>query len=143
MLEAMKEQIQTVAECRFEAQRAAQAKRVAEEAWRQENGELFAKADLTKQVTEEAEDKLRELILEHYAKTGDKKPLPGLGVREMKRLEYETATAYSWALEHKMALKLDIKAFEKICLVSLPEFVGIHIEPQATIAKELPINKEE
>lgn len=134
MLEAMKKQKQTVVECRFEAQRAAQAKRVAEEAWRQENWELFAKADLTKQVTEEAEDKLRELVLEHYAKTGDKKPLPGLGVREMKRLEYGTVSAYAWALEHKMALKLDIKAFEKICLASLPDFVEVRIEPQATIS---------
>jgi len=55
----------------------------------------------------------------------------------MTRLNYDDREAMSWALEHKLALKLDTSAFEKIAKTSNLMFVTILEEPSATIATEL------
>lgn len=67
----------------------------------------------------DAESALRDAGLAHYAAHPDSKKLPyGLGVRVTKSLVYDADTAFEWAQEHKMALALDKKAFDKIAKAS-------------------------
>jgi len=72
-----------------------------------------------------------------FYQTGDKAPVKGVGIREMTKLEYDAGVAFNWALEHKMAVKLDVSAFEKIAKASPLAFVKTYQEPIATIATNL------
>jgi len=73
-----------------------------------------------------AEASLRIAGLEYYQANPNTKKLPyGVGIRATETLIYEDYAAFSWAVEHNMALTLDKKAFEKIAKVSLPDFVTV------------------
>lgn len=94
-------------------------------------------AALSKVVEEE--DFLRELTLAAYAADGNKKPAPGVGIRIVKRCEYDIEKAFQYAKLHGVCLKLDGKAFEALALKSRDTDIPAKIreEAQATIAKEL------
>lgn len=137
LLSSLKNQVQTVAATRDKAARLKKQRDSLLEEWNSSNRELLdaltqAGADV---VTEEAT--LRELALQVYAATGNKVPVEGVGIREMIRLSYDPAMAFTWATEHKIALKLDVSAFEKIAKTSPIDFVSVAKEPQATIATNL------
>ena len=99
----------------------------------------------------QAEAKLREMTLEAYRATGNKKPALGVGIRIVKRLQYDENSIKQWAINegHIMFLSLDRSGFEgwaKAMMKSskLPDSLhesGAAINeiesPQATIAKEL------
>ncbi len=82
---------------------------------------------------------IREVAISTFAETGNKAPYPGVGIREREVLEFDKTKAFDWALEHRLALSLDSKAFEKIMKANkvLPDFVALKVEPQATIATDL------
>lgn len=103
------------------------------------NTDFFAEVVTAASMVSEAEDKLRELTLKAYAETGDKAPAVGVGIRERIVLTYDNKVAFDWAKAHKMALKLDLSAFEKIAKADPPDFVKITTEPIATIATELKV----
>ena len=122
---------------RQEMTRAKAARDAALEALDQERPNL--KADVL-QATDQlqlAELALRTLALAEYDRTGNKAPGPGVGIREVTRLEYAEAEALAWAVEHTVALKLDKAAFEKIVKAAPLPFVASVTEPQATIATDL------
>jgi hypothetical protein len=67
-------------------------------------------------------------------------------------MEYDAAKAFAWAQDHKLALTLDAKRFEKIVGVAVPanafeatneytppafDFVTVTQKPSATIATDL------
>ncbi len=88
------------------------------------------------------ENQLREYALGEYKITGSKECTGGMGIRVMKKLEYDPVEAYKWAIHHEMALSLNRKEFEKIALMSgmesyKPQFVEIKDEPKATIPQEI------
>lgn len=130
-------QIQLVAELRAGAQKASEAKIAARVAWENENKALLDLASFTAKNVEDAEAVLRELTLKVYAETWNKSPAPGVGVREVTKLEYDAKVALIWATDHRMALKLDTSAFEKIAKASPLDFVQMRGEAQATIASDL------
>ena len=136
------EQIKVVAEARRKAQGLSEAKKSSLDRWEQDNLRLLSEvASATEQVGE-AEAKLRELTLQAYEETGDKAPAPGVGIREVTKLEYDQRKAFEWALEHKIVLKLDVSAFEKMAKMASetrPSFVTIFTEPQAIIATNLEV----
>ncbi len=136
-MEQLKEQIKVVAEARKLAQ--AEKMIVAElrEKWETENHTVLDLADKSLEGMREAETKLRELTLKAYAETGNKAPAPGVSIRVRTILSYLGSKALEWAMEHKMALKLDTSAFEKIVKATPLDFVTITQEPQATIATKL------
>ncbi|KKK49883.1 hypothetical protein LCGC14_3130580 [marine sediment metagenome] len=136
-MEELKEQIQVVIEARHEATVAKEAVKMAQEKWEEENDLIIAEAFNANRLVIEEEGRLRELTLQSYAETGEKAVAPGVGIRETTKLEYDTKTAFDWAVGHTMALKLDTSAFEKIVKADPPDFVKITTEPQATIATEL------
>ena len=133
----LKEQINAVVEARELALEATMRRVEAYKSWAEANQQLLDNEGAAKTACQEAEAELRELALQIYAVTGDKAVAPGIGIRVMTRLNYDDREAMSWALEHKLALKLDTSAFEKIAKTSNLMFVTILEEPSATIATEL------
>jgi len=108
------EQIRVVAEARRYTERSSEAKKTAYLEWERQNQSIINEAAEDAKRVSEAEAKLRELTLQAYQETGNKQPALGVGIREVVKLEYSPQDAYSWAVNHNMALKLDVSAFEKI-----------------------------
>ena len=106
--------------------------------WEEQNHIALVQAKLAGETRDAAEAKLRAMTLEAYLETGNKAPAPGIGIRILTKLDYKTETAFEWAVNHRLALKLDVPAFEKIAKASPLEFVSLREEPQATIATVLP-----
>ena len=137
MIEQLKEQIKIVAEARQREGKFKELKSSAYADWENRNRALIQSCAVANQQTIESEARLRELTLQVYAETGNKAPAIGVGIREVTKLEYDAKVAFNWAVEHKMALKLDTSGFEKIVKASPLDFVKITTEPQATISANL------
>jgi len=139
----LQSQVQIVAEARSDNALFYERRKESLKKWEEENAMLLNDiADITAFLTG-AESRLREMTLQAYAETGDKAPCPGVGIREITRLEYDPQVALLWATDHRLSLKLDTQAFEKIAKASPLEFVQIRQEAQATIATDLSKYKEE
>lgn len=83
--------------------------------WEKDNAELLAEHDHVIEKAGSVESELRDAIKAAYAADPTKKTVaPGLSVRVIKKPVYDAERAFQWALHHKLALKLDNKAFEKI-----------------------------
>jgi len=133
-------QIKVVAEVRESAQKLTEAKRIAYERWLADNDGLLKSIEEANALVSAAETNLRELTIKAYQETGNKTPAPGVGIREVTKLEYDAKEAFNWAVEHKIMLKLDTPAFEKMAKMApetRPGFVKVHTDPQATIATDL------
>lgn len=137
MIDQLNEQIKIVVEARQQAQKALGDKSSSYAEWEIDNTLILDRVKLTTEAMREAEDKLRELTLLAYSKTGNKAPASGVGIRVKTILSYLVKEAMEWAMEHKLALKLDSSAFEKIAKTSNLPFVTITEEPTATIATQL------
>lgn len=131
------EQINTLVEAREKARELKSQRDTLLEEWNKTNQVLFDTLTQAGAEVAEAEAQLRELAITEYTKTGNKTVAPGVGIRVMTRLSYDGKEAMDWAMEHKLALKLDSSAFEKIAKTSNLPFVTISEEPTATIATEL------
>jgi len=85
------------------------------------------------------EARLREMTLEAYEATGNKKPAPGVGIRITKRLIYDEQKAVWWAFDMRYHNLVDInkRNFENVAAGLGLDFVEIKEEPQATIARDL------
>ncbi len=83
---------------------------------------------------------IRQEAIKTFQETGNKAPFPGVGIREKAIMQYPPDLALEWALEHKLALALDVRAFEaamKATKGKQPPFVSFRIEAQGTIAQDL------
>jgi ribosomal protein S5 len=101
--------------------------------------DLYASRNAALSKVAEEEDFLRELTLAAYVVDGNKKPAPGVGIRIVKRCEYDIEKAFQYAKLHGVCLKLDGKAFEALAMKSKDTDIPVTMwdEAQATIAKEL------
>ena len=133
----LKAQINGVVEARASLKEATEKRTSAYLDWLDENQPLLDTESSAKASCQEAEAFLRDLALDAYAETGDKAVAPGIGIRVLTLLDYDMQAALDWAMEHKIALQLDIPTFKKIAKTSSLPFVTISEEPQATIATEL------
>ncbi len=131
------EQVKLVSEARNLKQGLEYAKKESYARWEAENKDLLERIVYLNEYVAEAEQKLRELTLRAYNETGSKQPAPGVAVRELTRLEYDVKQALSWAIEHKICLSLDKRAFEGFAKATPLEFVEVWTELQATIATDL------
>ena len=131
------EQVNTVVEARANAKHATEVRTNLYEEWLATYHAVIETEKAMKETCQEAEVKLRELALQIFAETKDKAVAPGIGIRVLTKLDYDSKTAMAWAMEHKLALKLDTTSFEKIAKTNNLEFVTIYEEPQATISQEL------
>ncbi len=143
MIDQLKAQIQTVRGLR-EVAAGARAARIA--AFTQWQLDYAAEINNEKTATEyllSAEKALRDMTIAVYQETGNKAPAPGVGIRETTQIRYNLKDALQWAIAHRICLKLDTAAFEKLAKTSSLEasdidFVELALIPQATIAAELP-----
>jgi len=133
----LRELINLVVEARGAVKEATELRTSEYQKWLRTNQHLFDFEDNTKTACQEAEDSLRFLALETYAATGEKTVAPGIGIREVTKYSYSETEALKWAIEHKMALKLDETKFKNHVKADPPDFVTVTTEPQATIATEL------
>jgi hypothetical protein len=93
----------------------------------------------------QVEAQLRNLTLQAYHETGEKKPAQGVSIRVTKSISYDEVAAKAWALkENQGFLVLDRPGFEayaKALLKMKRSIPGILLQedekPQATIAKEI------
>ena len=133
----LKAQINVVVEAREKAQEAYKERDSSFHLWLEANQGLFKIEDAAKFACQEAEDKLREMTLLAYKETENKAPEVGVGIRIKSIYAFDDQEAMKWALEHKLALKLDEPAFMKVAKVSNLPFVKITEELIATIAQDL------
>jgi len=109
------------------------------EEWYAQNSEQIIYVEHIKHELELSEAALREATLSAYEETGNKKPAPGVGIREAKKVIYEKPDALAWAKDHGVCLDLDHKAFEALAKScdgrDMP--CEVKVEAQATIAREL------
>ncbi len=134
------EQIKVVAVGREMARILKEKKVVLFEEWERVNADLLEQVTASLVVVMNAEDTLRELTLMAYDKDpSNKTPAVGVGIREVTKYDYDTAMALDWAIEHKMALKLDEAKFKNHVRADPPDFVTVTTEPQATIATSLDL----
>jgi len=137
MNEELKQQILRVHEARALALGATEAVVKARQQWEEESHEVLDTAAKWQLEAQEAEAKLREMTLAAWAKTGNKKPAPGVGIQQATQLVYEKGQAFTWAKEHGLALALDRASFENLAKADPPDFVKVIKEPRATIATDL------
>ncbi len=107
--------------------------------WEQDNVEILS---LQKQNLERVsleENRLRIMAVNFFKETNNKKPCPGVEVKEYEVLYYDEKLAKNWVLEKRIdvALKLNKKLFEDVASKLDIDFVEIKREPRATIATDL------
>jgi len=136
-LKELEAQVKVVSEARKHAEDLKDAKNTSMEQWQSVNVELLQFLRQANETVDIEEDELRQLTIKAYEETGNKAPVPGVGIREVTKLDYEQPEALHWAIEHTMALSLDKKAFEKIVKASPLPFVTITHPVEATIAQNL------
>ncbi len=139
----MKEKIMRLKGLREELEKLNARKKTAYEKYMADNNDIFSELEkLAGQLTQ-AETEIKELALNEYSETGEKKLKFGVGIRIMKQLLYEEAEALAWAKEHSMALSLDKKAFDKIARADKMDFVQIKEVPQATLPFVIKLDGEQ
>ena len=141
----LEKQIQVVATARQIAYDAGQIKLTAKLKWEAENKAIIDDASQSVEDVAIEEAKLRALTVAIFKETGEKKPAPEVGIREVEKLIYDNNLAMYWAKEHSLALKLDSAAFENIVKASpadFASFVKIEKVPTATIATKIEIKQE-
>ena len=111
--------------------------KAARERWDLDNVDLLKalKSAQDYQAQDEAACRAQALVL--YGETGEKDLGWGVKIRMGTLLTYDPKTALGWALEHRIALELNKKAFENIAKTQPLDFVNSHEEPVATIAQDL------
>ena len=98
-------------------------------------GEEFVHAH---EMEGETEATVRELAVDFYNTTGDKRAHEVVTVKVYDVLEYDPTVALNYCREHlPNALKLDARAFEKAAKAIPLAFVEIVETPKATIASDL------
>ncbi len=71
----------------------------------------------------ERKDRLAAERVTQFMVDGNKGKKRGLAIRENDVLDYKPEDALAWAIEHKLALKLDTKAFDGYAKKEKPGFV--------------------
>ena len=104
-----------------------------------ENSGLMNSLSSIKMEEAAISETVRELTIQAYLETQNKKPAPGVGIRLMKVFNYEAEKAKSWAVEHRFYNLLDLNAgkFKKAAEGLNLDFVDITEKPTATISEVL------
>jgi len=107
--------------------------------FQEDNADTITKLKEIKEKRIAARETIKKLGADEYRITGKKQLIGGLAIRILKKLEYAEDTALKWALEHKLCLQFDKKAFEKLAKSQPIDFVTITEIPQVTIPSVIKI----
>jgi len=108
--------------------------------WETKNAELIESFRESAQANGEAEHELREALVAHYEKTGNKTFDKQLSVRVNTKLIYPTGKALDWCKANAPFLikeELDVKNFEQVAKAQNFDFVEVEEKVSAVISKEL------
>lgn len=100
---------------------------------------LYDEIEVTARAVEACEDAIRRLGLEEYNRTKEKNLFGGVQVKIFTVISYDKLKAFKWALEHKLALKLDIKVFEDLAKKTPIDFVEVKQEPRVQIPSKIEV----
>lgn len=106
------------------------------DAWLAEHADLYKALDVAANAEAEAAAAVRTAAIDGYYHDGQKQR-PGVTIRVTKRLGYNPDAALNWALEHRLCLGLDRRAFETIAKGQPLDFVLLTDEPTAAIDSDL------
>lgn len=134
---ALLDQVRRVAVLRQEADRFSDALAQRRHGFETANAGLINVARTTKEKLAEEELRLRDMTVAEFKATGEKKPAPGVSIRQTVDLIYQEDQAFDWAKKMQMALKLDRKQFDAIAKASELDFVQKVDTAAATIATDL------
>ena len=113
----------------------------AEKAFQAANEELLVEHDRWKQQLAEVESTAREALVDHYIKTGEKKPVEGLTIAEYDVVDYVEAEALAWAKAKGIdrLIKLSTSDFERAAKSGLFNDIpaSVRKEPRPRIATNL------
>lgn len=116
--------------------------------WEKTHADLLNNYAFIRGTTAAAEANLRDALIAHFEKTGEKKPHPKLGIRERVRAVYDENEVTKYAKSNAQdLLVLDKKKLERYVRAlandnlilggMLGELITFAKEPTATIAKDL------
>lgn len=134
------EQVRRVAEAREQEQRAKDDLAFYAEEFDTLHAWRIARITEAKAARESAEAAAKALGLAHFQLTGEKKPTPGLEVKERTTLTYADADALAWAKQTGIGIvpeTFDRKALDKVAKATPLPFVTITTEPQVQLATDL------
>jgi hypothetical protein len=149
MSEELRAAVREMAQLRREAAVQDEAYRYAQEKLRQASMglpeyDLAIRADevakKAKVASNAAEQRVRELTIDAFQATGDKKPTPYTSIRLNKRLVYDAGEMVTWCKENApnyVLEVLDTKRFEKAAETLQGAPLVVEFKPTALIASDL------
>lgn len=138
--DALAQQARMVARIRRAYARLVAEIKAAEDALRVSLAEKIAEKQYEAGALEAAEAQLRALAIEHFTRTGERKPTPGVEIKMKTSLDYDAVAALAWAKQTGLALvpeSVDDKALRQIAKATPLPFVTTTETPQAQIATDL------
>ncbi|MEW6170665.1 MAG: hypothetical protein AB1472_03825 [Candidatus Omnitrophota bacterium] len=107
----------------------------------EENENLILTLNSLQAGLEMKKGEIKVLAEADFKRTGVKKLLGGIGIREGVNLIYDTDRAFVWAKEHSLCLQLDTKAFEKIAKETDIDFVSRETKITVTFPAKLELGE--
>lgn len=110
-----------------------------------ENVELIDQVNAATSSLADYEKAVRASAAEVFKLTPDadkkKSICPGVTITESEVYNYETPSAFDWAVDHKMCLALDDKAFKTLCknASTRPDFVAVDTKLSTRVDTDLGI----
>lgn len=105
--------------------------------FRKDNQSLIDDIEALRLKLGAAKDTLKELGEKEFIATNNKQLIGGLGIRVGTVLSYDDVLAFDWAKEHKLCLKLDSRAFDKIAKTQEIAFVDKSEKVTVTFPKAI------
>ena len=139
-IEILKQQLAEVAQRRQARDTLVAEVKAAKSAYDAQMADAVARLKQLQDDTDASEQAAKRLAEAIYATTHDKKPCPGVEVKEQTLRDYKPEDAFAWAQQTRMALipeALDVAAFEKIAAATDLPFVTTRKEGKAQLAKNL------
>ena len=102
-----------------------------------------AHVDLFEEIAENnthimnTESAIRTEGLKVFDETGEKNLECGVKIKMISTLGYDPELAFGWAQEHKMALKLDEKAFKAVAKAQKLDFVAYDENPRCDLPSKI------
>lgn len=112
------------------------------ELFNEQNKQLIEDIKASEEMLNTQKDIVKQIALEEFIATGNKKLYGGIGIRVTQSLEYDTDKAFQWAKEHSLCLKLDESAFKKIAKTQPIEFVTTMEVPTVTFPAVIKLEEE-
>jgi hypothetical protein len=112
------------------------------EQFKVDNEHLIGGIKDSKEIVNALESDIKAEAIELYDGSV-KKFDTGVGIRVTKKLNYAPLDAFGWALEHRLCLTLDKKAFETVAKTQELDFVKTEEVVTATIPKEIKVIEDE